>query len=41
VNVNAVAEVSRNAHGYPMLHLKKRNEALEVSQPFAHLFRQM
>ncbi len=41
VNVNAVAEVSRDARGLPKLHLKQRKEALEVSQPFAHLFRQM
>jgi DNA-binding LytR/AlgR family response regulator len=41
VNVNAIAEVSRDARGHPILHLKHRNEALGVSQPFAHLFRQM
>jgi DNA-binding LytR/AlgR family response regulator len=41
VNVNAIAEVSRDARGHPKLHLKHRKEALEVSQPFAHLFRQM
>ena len=41
VNVNAIAEVSRDARGHPMLHLKNRKEALQVSQPFAHLFRQM
>lgn len=41
VNVNAIAEVSRDARGHPMLHLKHRKEALQVSQPFAHLFRQM
>jgi len=41
VNVNAVAEVSRDARGHPKLHLKHRREALQVSQPFAHLFRQM
>jgi DNA-binding LytR/AlgR family response regulator len=41
VNVNAIAEVSRDARGHPMLHLRTRNEALQVSQPFAHLFRQM
>jgi DNA-binding LytR/AlgR family response regulator len=41
VNVNAIMEVSRDARGHPMLHLKQRNEALQVSQPFAHLFRQM
>ena len=41
VNVNAIAEVSRDAHGHPILHLKKRSETLAVSQPFAHRFRQM
>jgi DNA-binding LytR/AlgR family response regulator len=41
VNVNAIAEVSRDARGYPRLHLKNRSETLQVSQPFAHLFRQM
>ena len=41
VNVNAVAEVSRDSHGHPILHLKRRSETLAVSQPFAHLFRQM
>ena len=41
VNVNAIAEVSRDARGHPKLHLKNRSEALQVSQPFAHLFRQM
>jgi DNA-binding LytR/AlgR family response regulator len=41
VNVNAVSEVSRDSRGHPLLHLKKRAETLAVSQPFAHLFRQM
>ena len=41
VNVNAISEVSRNARGHPLLHLRDRSETLEVSQPFAHLFRQM
>jgi DNA-binding LytR/AlgR family response regulator len=41
VNVNAVSEVSRDARGHPILHLKRRAETLAVSQPFAHLFRQM
>lgn len=41
VNVNAIAEVSRDARGHPTLHLKRRHERLQVSQPFAHLFRQM
>jgi DNA-binding LytR/AlgR family response regulator len=41
VNMNAVAEVSRDPRGHPILHLKKRRETLLVSQPFAHLFKQM
>ena len=41
VHVNAIAEVSRDPRGYPVLHLKQRRETLQVSQPFAHLFRQM
>jgi DNA-binding LytR/AlgR family response regulator len=41
VNVNAIAEVSRDVRGLPVLHLKQRPETLAVSQPFAHLFRQM
>lgn len=41
VNVSAVAEVSRDSRGYPVLHLKNRSEPIQVSQPFAHLFRQM
>lgn len=41
VNVRAVAEVSRDARGYPVLHLKNRSEPIQVSQPFAHRFRQM
>ena len=32
VNVNAIAEVSRDARGHPKLHLKNRNEAL-AGQP--------
>ena len=35
VNVNAVAEVSRDSRGHPILHLKRRSETLPVSQPFA------
>jgi DNA-binding LytR/AlgR family response regulator len=41
VNMNAVGEVSRDARARPVLHLKERSETLLVSQPFAHLFRQM
>jgi DNA-binding LytR/AlgR family response regulator len=41
VNVDAIAEVTRDVRGLPVLHLKQRLEKLPVSQPFAHLFRQM
>ena len=41
VNVNAIAEVSRDVRGFPRLHFKNRSETLQVSQPFAHLFRRM
>ena len=41
VNVNAIDEVTRDARGHLQLRLKSRKEALPVSQPFAHLFRQM
>lgn len=41
VNVNAIAEVSRDLHGRLKLHLKDRSDTLAVSQPYTHLFRQM
>lgn len=41
VNVNAIAAVSRDLTGHLTLKLKNRKETLPVSQPFAHLFRQM
>jgi len=41
VNVNAIAGVSRDLAGHLTVKLKSRKEALPVSQPFAHLFRQM
>jgi DNA-binding LytR/AlgR family response regulator len=41
VNVNAIAEVARDRRGHLTLHLKARKESLPVSQPYAHLFRQM
>lgn len=41
VNVNAIAGVVRDARGRPQLRLKKRAELLAVSDPYAHLFRQM
>ena len=41
VNVNAIAAVHRNLTGNYEVRLKQRPEALAVSAPFAHLFRQM
>ena len=41
VNVNAIASVSRDFAGHVIVKLKNRKETLPVSQPFAHLFRQM
>jgi len=41
VNLNAIAEVARDMRGRPFLRLKNRRETLPISQPFAHLFRQM
>ena len=41
VNVNAIASVSRNLAGHTAVKLKSCKETLPVSQPFAHLFRQM
>jgi DNA-binding LytR/AlgR family response regulator len=41
VNVGAIAGVSRNFAGHLVVRLKDRKETLPVSQPFAHLFRQM
>jgi len=41
VNLNAIASVSRDFAGHVIVKLKKRKETLSVSQPFAHLFRQM
>lgn len=41
VNVNAIAGVSRDFAGRLFVKLKTRKETLPVSQPFAHLFRQM
>jgi DNA-binding LytR/AlgR family response regulator len=41
VNVNAIAAVSRDLTGRLIVKLKSRRETLPVSQPFAHLFRQM
>jgi DNA-binding LytR/AlgR family response regulator len=41
VNVDAIAEVAHESRGYLILRLKSRKETLRVSQPYAHLFRQM
>ena len=39
--IAAIAEVAREARGQTIVRLKKRKETLRVSQPYAHLFRQM
>ena len=41
VNLNAVESVGRDLKGHVVLRLKDRPELLSVSQPYAHLFRQM
>ena len=41
VRVDAVAQVSRNLRGNQVVHLKGRDEKLEVSRTFNHLFKQM
>jgi DNA-binding LytR/AlgR family response regulator len=41
VNLNAVESVGRDLKGHVILRLKDRPELLQVSQPYAHLFRQM
>lgn len=41
VNVGAIAGVARDFTGRLTVKLKDRKETLAVSQPFAHLFRQM
>jgi len=41
VNLNAIESVSRDMNGHVILRLKDRSETLQVSQPYAHLFRQM
>jgi DNA-binding LytR/AlgR family response regulator len=41
VNLNAIEAVGRGLKGNVILRLKGRRETLAVSQPFAHLFRQM
>jgi len=41
VNLNAVESVGRDLNGRVVLRLKGLADVLQVSQPFAHLFRQM
>jgi DNA-binding LytR/AlgR family response regulator len=41
VNLNAIESVGRDLNGHVILRLKDRKETLQVSQPYAHLFRQM
>jgi DNA-binding LytR/AlgR family response regulator len=41
VNVNAIAGVNRDPRGRLQVRLKQRKETLPVSDPYAHLFKQM
>ena len=41
VNVNEIADVTRDLHGHLRVQLKSRKESLTVSEPYNHLFRQM
>ena len=41
VRVDAVAQVSRNLRGNQVVHVKGRDDRLEVSRSFNHLFKQM
>ena len=41
VNANAIAGVTRDLRGYLQVRLRERQEALPVSETYAHLFRQM
>ena len=41
VNINEIAEVTRDLHGHMRVRLKQRTEALAVSETYTHLFRQM
>jgi DNA-binding LytR/AlgR family response regulator len=41
VNLSAIDSVARDAYGHLIVRLRQRQETLRVSQPFAHLFRQM
>lgn len=41
VNVNEIADVTRDLHGHMRVHLRSRKETLPVSESYNHLFRQM
>jgi len=41
VNVNEIADVTRDLHGHLRVQLRSRKESLTVSEPYNHLFRQM
>jgi DNA-binding LytR/AlgR family response regulator len=41
VNVNEIADVTRDLHGHMRVHLRQRKETLAVSETYNHLFRQM
>jgi DNA-binding LytR/AlgR family response regulator len=41
VNVSAIAGVTRDFRGDATVKVKGHNEALKVSRPFSHLFKQM
>jgi len=41
VRVDAIAQVSRDFRGKQLVHVKGRDEKLEVSRSFNHLFKQM
>jgi DNA-binding LytR/AlgR family response regulator len=41
VNVNEIADVTRDLHGHLRVQLRSRKESLAVSEPYNHLFRQM
>jgi len=41
VNINDIADVTRDLHGHMRVHLKQRKETLTVSESYTHLFRQM
>ena len=41
VRVDAITQVSRNLRGHQVVHVKGRDDRLEVSRSFNHLFKQM